>query len=51
MVAVGELSCSANHLTEIAEQTGGVCREATSVTLDSALDRLIRGVWGGTDVS
>lgn len=51
VVAVGELSCSANHLTEIAEQTGGVCREATSVTLDSALDRLIRGVWGGTDVS
>lgn len=51
VLAVGELSCSANHLTEIAEETGGVCREATPVTLDSALDRLVRGVWGGGDVA
>lgn len=49
VLAVGELSCAASHLEEIAEQTGGVCRETTPATLGSALDRLVGGVWGGPD--
>lgn len=48
VLMVGGSRCDTD-LAEVAAATGGDCRETSLATLASALDRLVRAVWGGGD--
>ena len=48
VLMVGGSRCDPD-LAEVTAVTGGDCRETNLATLTSALDRLVRAVWGGAD--